>query len=322
MPGAHLVDADGRRFALDHDERGELAPRDVLARAVAEADAAGGAWLDARHVDRFAERFPGITQMLAGHGLDPARDLLPVAPALHYAMGGVRTDLEGRTSRPGLWAVGEVARTGVHGANRLASNSLLEGVVFADRVARALLDDRGRRAPAGPMPSAGETDTAVAARQRSDPCRDARNHDGATWAWSVPRRRSATRSRSWQRSIAPRPPRRLAHRQSTARRHADHPGGPPAPGEPRGPSPRRLPTQDPEDRRAMTQHPAARHRGAPPGSRGGSPALQGEIRALAKRRNAVDPRAQLPAARGPGRRRLRRRLARACPARRRRPTRT
>jgi L-aspartate oxidase len=133
-----LVDADGRRFALNYDERGELAPRDVLARAVAEADTAGGAWLDARAVPRFAEQFPGITQMLAQRGLEPARDLLPVAPALHYAMGGVRTDLEGRTTRPGLWAVGEVASTRVHGANRLASNSLLEGLVFADRVARAL----------------------------------------------------------------------------------------------------------------------------------------------------------------------------------------
>jgi aspartate oxidase len=76
--------------------------------------------------------------MLGHFSLDPARDLLPVAPALHYAMGGIQTDLEGRTTKPGLWAVGEVARTGVHGANRLASNSLLEGLVFADRVGRAL----------------------------------------------------------------------------------------------------------------------------------------------------------------------------------------
>ncbi|HJR16846.1 MAG TPA: FAD-binding protein, partial [Gemmatimonadales bacterium] len=78
------------------------------------------------------------TAMLARHGLDSTRDLLPVAPALHYAMGGVQTDLEGRTTKPRLWAVGEVARTGVHGANRLASNSLLEGLVFADRAGRAL----------------------------------------------------------------------------------------------------------------------------------------------------------------------------------------
>lgn len=95
--------------------------------------------MDAREIGDFAERFPGVTSILAKHGLDGRRDLIPVAPALHYAMGGIRTDLEGRSSRPGLWAVGEVASTGVHGANRLASNSLLEGLVFADRMARALL---------------------------------------------------------------------------------------------------------------------------------------------------------------------------------------
>jgi L-aspartate oxidase len=136
--GAILVDHEGRRFAFDADPRGELAPRDVVARAVAAADATGGAWLDAREIDDFPTRFPGVTGILSEHGLDPAHDLLPVAPALHYAMGGIRTDLEGRSTRAGLWAVGEVACTGVHGANRLASNSLLEGLVFADRVARAL----------------------------------------------------------------------------------------------------------------------------------------------------------------------------------------
>jgi L-aspartate oxidase len=81
--------------------------------------------------------------MLARHGLDPTRDLIPVTPAMHYAMGGIRTDLDGRTTRSGLWAVGEVASTGVHGANRLASNSLLEALVFADRAARALVAARG-----------------------------------------------------------------------------------------------------------------------------------------------------------------------------------
>ncbi|HEU4524341.1 MAG TPA: L-aspartate oxidase [Gemmatimonadales bacterium] len=147
--GAILVDRDGHRFALDADPRGELAPRDVVARAVAAADATGGAWLDARDIDDFPTRFPGITSILASHGLDPAHDLLPVAPALHYAMGGVRTDLEGRSTVPGLWAVGEVASTGVHGANRLASNSLLEGLVFADRAGHALADEKARdHAPA------------------------------------------------------------------------------------------------------------------------------------------------------------------------------
>jgi L-aspartate oxidase len=147
--GTILVDRDGRRILDGVHPRAELAPRDVVARAVAAADSAGGAWLDARRVAAFAEQFPGITAMLRRHGLDPARDPIPVAPAMHYAMGGIKTDLDGRTSRPGLWAVGEVACTGAHGANRLASNSLLEALVFADRVARALVVERGE-APGEP----------------------------------------------------------------------------------------------------------------------------------------------------------------------------
>jgi L-aspartate oxidase len=157
--GAVLIDRSGRRFALDFDSRGELAPRDVVARAVAAADSSGGAWLDARIVEGFASRFPGITAMLARFGLDPTRDLLPVAPALHYAMGGIQTDLDGRTTRAGLWAVGEVARTGVHGANRLASNSLLEGLVFADRAGRSLAGTlRSKRTAGVPRLSAGLED--------------------------------------------------------------------------------------------------------------------------------------------------------------------
>jgi L-aspartate oxidase len=152
--GAVLRDRLDRRFALEYDPRGELAPRDVVARAVAAADASGGAWLDARSIEDFATSFPGITAMLALHGLDPSRDLLPVAPALHYAMGGIETDLLGRTTKPSLWAVGEVARTGVHGANRLASNSLLEALVFADRTARALAPELRSSAPS--TISAGE----------------------------------------------------------------------------------------------------------------------------------------------------------------------
>jgi len=150
--GAVLLDKSGTRFALEADSRGELAPRDVVARAVAAADASGGAWLDARAVEDLGARFPGITAMLLRYGLDPERDLLPVAPALHYAMGGIQTDLEGRTTKPGLWAVGEVARTGVHGANRLASNSLLEGLVFADRAGRALATTLRSSTSAGPIP--------------------------------------------------------------------------------------------------------------------------------------------------------------------------
>jgi L-aspartate oxidase len=157
--GAVLVDRRGRRFALDADSRGELAPRDVLARAVAAADGAGGAWLDARAVPDFAAQFPATARLLASYGLDPAADLLPVAPAVHYAMGGVRTDLDGRTTVPGLWAVGEVACTGVHGANRLASNSLLEGLVFADRAGRALASEPVSGAPDVAATLAEEDDT-------------------------------------------------------------------------------------------------------------------------------------------------------------------
>ncbi len=160
--GALLVDRDGRRFALDVDPRGELAPRDIVARAVAAADSAGGAWLDARQIADFPSRFPGVTAMLARYGLDPARDLLPVAPALHYAMGGIQTDLEGRASLAGLWAAGEVASTGVHGANRLASNSLLEGLVFADRAGRSVagaLAGAPEAAPVAAADAGGERDT-------------------------------------------------------------------------------------------------------------------------------------------------------------------
>jgi L-aspartate oxidase len=164
--GALLVDREGRRFALEADPRAELAPRDIVARAVAAADARGGAWLDARGVEDFPARFPGITAMLGHHGLDAARDLLPVAPALHYAMGGIQTDLEGRASLPGLWAVGEVASTGVHGANRLASNSLLEGLVFADRAGRSV-------SAARPGTSAAPLDPAGLGGERDDGADDA-----------------------------------------------------------------------------------------------------------------------------------------------------
>jgi L-aspartate oxidase len=170
--GAVLVDQNGRRFALEAAPRGELAPRDVVARAVAAADASGGAWLDARQVADFPSRFPGITAMLARHNLDAGRDLLPVAPALHYAMGGIQTDLEGRSTLPGLWAAGEVASTGVHGANRLASNSLLEGLVFADRTGRSVIGTPARE-PAtlsaeqtAPLHDKGDDDRAEPIRAR------------------------------------------------------------------------------------------------------------------------------------------------------------
>ncbi|MFI7649421.1 L-aspartate oxidase [Micromonospora sp. NPDC049460] len=138
--GAHLVDGDGKRFMVGQHELAELAPRDVVAKGIHRVLLATGAdhvFLDARHLggDFLARRFPTIVASCLAIGVDPAADLIPVAPAAHYASGGVRTDLRGRTSIPGLYACGEVACTGVHGANRLASNSLLEGLVFSRRIA-------------------------------------------------------------------------------------------------------------------------------------------------------------------------------------------
>jgi L-aspartate oxidase len=144
--GALLLDEHGRRFMPEVDERAELAPRDVVALALHRTSAAQDGrpcFLDARSVPDVAARFPSITAGLAAHGLDPSTDLIPVTPAAHYFMGGVATDLDGRTSIDGLFAVGEVACTGVHGANRLASNSLLEGAVFAGRAAAAITSQLG-----------------------------------------------------------------------------------------------------------------------------------------------------------------------------------
>ncbi|HEY8913911.1 L-aspartate oxidase [Lacisediminihabitans sp.] len=141
--GAVLVDARGRRFMADWHADAELAPRDVVARGIARQMAEQGGepvWLDATALgsDFLASRFPGITRVCREHGLDWGREPIPVTPAAHYWMGGIRTDEWGRTSLPGLFAVGEVACTGVHGANRLASNSLLESLVFAWRAVDAL----------------------------------------------------------------------------------------------------------------------------------------------------------------------------------------
>ncbi len=155
--GAHLVDSDGKRFMVGQHELAELAPRDVVAKAIHRVLLATGSdhvFLDARHLGRdfLARRFPTIVASCLAVGVDPAADLIPVAPAAHYASGGVRTDLHGRTSIPGLYACGEVACTGVHGANRLASNSLLEGLVFSRRIAEDLatgLPEQSQPAPTG-----------------------------------------------------------------------------------------------------------------------------------------------------------------------------
>jgi L-aspartate oxidase len=119
----------------------ELAPRDIVARAIFwQYDRGSAAYLDARSIINFHERFPTVTAHAMSVDLDPADDLLPVSPAAHYYMGGIDADTHGRTSVDGLWAVGECAATGVHGANRLGSNSLLEGLVFGARVALNVSD--------------------------------------------------------------------------------------------------------------------------------------------------------------------------------------
>lgn len=146
--GAYLRNEAGERFMERYHPLLELAPRDVVARAITrEGMGPEGAtrlvFLDMRHVTGLdlTARFPGISGFLAKHGLKLQRDLVPVRPAAHYLMGGVRTDVHGRTSLKRLYAAGEVACTGVHGANRLASNSLLEGLVFGARAAEAMLEE-------------------------------------------------------------------------------------------------------------------------------------------------------------------------------------
>ncbi|MFG2490047.1 L-aspartate oxidase [Streptomyces caniferus] len=156
--GAHLVDADGTRFMVGQHELAELAPRDIVAKAImrrAHEQGVEHMYLDGRHfgAQMWETRFPTILAACRSHGIDPVTEPIPVAPAAHYASGGVRTDLRGRTTVPGLYACGEVACTGVHGANRLASNSLLEGLVFAERIAADIVA-LPATAPAPSAPSA------------------------------------------------------------------------------------------------------------------------------------------------------------------------
>ncbi|MFD5148562.1 L-aspartate oxidase [Streptomyces sp. NPDC058401] len=166
--GAYLVDAGGVRFMTGQHELAELAPRDIVAKGIMRRMQEQGTehmYLDARHfgAEMWEQRFPTILAACRSHGIDPVTEPIPVAPAAHYASGGVRTDLHGRTTVPGLYACGEVACTGVHGANRLASNSLLEGLVFAERIA----DDIIGNPPAGtgpgiPVPATGPLQPAEA----------------------------------------------------------------------------------------------------------------------------------------------------------------
>src|SRR5947208_697595 len=139
--GAYLLDKDGKRFMPEIDPRAERATRDIVARAifsVMERTQHPNVYLDLTHLDpeHVRSRFPGIARVCASFGLDITRDRIPVRPGAHYMVGGVTVDLQGRTTLPGLWAAGEVTSSGLHGANRLASNSLLEGLVFGSRCGR------------------------------------------------------------------------------------------------------------------------------------------------------------------------------------------
>lgn len=174
--GAHLVDADGVRFMVGQHELAELAPRDIVAKGITRRMQEKGTdhmYLDARHfgADMWENRFPTILAACRAHGIDPVTELVPIAPAAHYASGGVRTDPHGRTTVPGLYACGEVACTGVHGANRLASNSLLEGLVYAERiaddiVARHAANALHARVPAPVTPSGTPTHPLLPAEAR------------------------------------------------------------------------------------------------------------------------------------------------------------
>jgi len=155
--GGLLRDHEGRRFMRDEHPMAELGPRDVVARAIARRAIATGAdvTLDMRHLDHemVRRRFPTVAALCAAHGLDLATDLIPVTPAAHYAVGGVLTDMAGRSTLPGLFAIGESAATGAHGANRLASNGLLEAAVLAAGAAHALGSDLSDW-PEGPVATA------------------------------------------------------------------------------------------------------------------------------------------------------------------------
>ena len=164
--GGVLRNAEGERFMRRYHERAELAPRDIVSRAIVaemKRTATRAAFLDmTAHEPRYLRhRFPKIYETCLRYGLDLAREPAPVSPAAHYFMGGIRTDLDGRTTLPGLYAAGEVACTGVHGANRLASNSLLEGLVFGGRAGRATIQEHARdsahsRATSGSAPDESE----------------------------------------------------------------------------------------------------------------------------------------------------------------------
>ncbi|MBY6242451.1 L-aspartate oxidase [Methylosinus sp. Sm6] len=177
--GAIIVDRSGHRFMADIDPAAELAPRDIVARGVFASIAAGrGAFLDARATvgAEFPARFPTVHASCRAGGVDPVTAPIPIAPAAHYHMGGVAADACGRTSLAGLWAAGEVAATGLHGANRLASNSLLEAVVFAARIAEHIPATR-EEAQSPPAPPAGGETAAAAPLDLVEELRDTMARD-------------------------------------------------------------------------------------------------------------------------------------------------
>lgn len=203
--GATLIDELGRRFAFDAHPDGELAPRDVVARAIArqmELQDGRPVFLDATHIHSedaaertafLARRFPTIDRAVRERGLDWAREPIPVTPAAHYLMGGVRTDLFGRTTLPGLYAVGEVARTGVHGANRLASNSLLEGAVFGARAGDVIAGD----AASGSWPATPVRSSQVHADSAVSRTRVTNEHTGGAIGFAPAFSRAALQELLW-----------------------------------------------------------------------------------------------------------------------------
>ena len=195
--GALLVDCKGHRFMPDYDDRAELAPRDVVSRSIVrqmEKTGSPNVFLDLTHkpADWIYARFPGIAASCRQFGIDIAKDRIPVRPGAHYAIGGVAVDVDGRSSLDGLWAVGEVSRTGLHGANRLASNSLLEAVVFGESAGR-LASEIARSMP--------EDYRAVPIENRPSPTMDASQMMFTTSAFiDVPDIRNALKSLLWRKA--------------------------------------------------------------------------------------------------------------------------
>jgi L-aspartate oxidase len=183
--GARLINGDGEAFMTRYEPAGDLAPRDRVARGIVrEAQRTGrDVYLTLAHLDAafVHERFPLISQTCRSAGLDLARDRIPVGPAAHYLMGGVVTDVDGRTTVPGLLAAGEVACTGVHGANRLASNSLLEGLVFGARAGAAMRDGGNASAETMEIEEAGGSGALGSSRLRAGDLPDTQTTRTLMW---------------------------------------------------------------------------------------------------------------------------------------------